>query len=161
MIHFIEQLKRDRYYAPQVVYHQPFPPQKAQFAPLAKELPPALARALERLGIRTLYSHQASAIEKIRQGKNVVVATPTASGKTLIYNLPVVESLLQSPDAKALYIFPLKALEQDQLKAFQEFVHPLQGQMNLSPSIYDGDTSSYRRRKIRESIPQILITNPD
>lgn len=161
MIKFIENLKRHRYYAPQVVYHQPFPPEPARFSRLEKEFPPALARALEKMGIRNLFSHQAAAIEKVRQGKNVVIATPTASGKTLAYNLPIAETLLQAPDAKALYIFPLKALEQDQWKAFQEFVHPLQGQVPLRAEIYDGDTSSYRRRKIRESIPSVLITNPD
>ena len=161
MIKFIENLKRHRYYAPQVVYHQPFPPEPARFSRLEKEFPPALVRALERMGIRNLFSHQAAAIEKVRQGKNVVIATPTASGKTLAYNLPIVETLLQAPDAKALYIFPLKALEQDQWKAFHEFVHPLQGQVPLRAEIYDGDTSSYRRRKIREAIPSVLITNPD
>jgi len=161
MIEFIENLKRHRYYAPQVVYHQPIPPQEPRFTALEKELPPPLTRALENQGIRALYSHQASAIEKVRQGKNVVIATPTASGKTLIYNLPVVESLLRSPQSKALYIFPLKALEQDQLKAFQEFIHPLKDRIPQPPMIYDGDTPSYRRRKIRESIPPVLITNPD
>jgi len=161
MLRFIEKLKRHRYYAPQVVYHQPFPPQKAQFAPLPTDFPPALAHALERMGIRQLYSHQVEAIEKVRRGKNVVIATPTASGKTLTYNLPVVERLLQSPEGKALYLFPLKALEQDQRKAFQEFVQPFQQPIFLKAEIYDGDTSSYRRRKIRESVPPVLISNPD
>ena len=161
MLSFIEKLKRHRYYAPQVVYHQPFPPQKASFSRLETDFPPALARALERLGIHRLYSHQVEAVEKVRRGKNVVIATPTASGKTLTYNLPVVEKLLQSPEGKALYLFPLKALEQDQLKAFQEFVQPFQQPLPLKAEIYDGDTSSYRRRKIRESIPPVLISNPD
>ena len=161
MLEFIESLKRHRYYAPQVVYHQPFPAERARFLELERKFPPALARALEKLGIRDLYSHQAAAVEKVRRGKNVVIATPTASGKTLTYNLPVIETLLQAPDSKALYIFPLKALEQDQLKAFQELVYPLKDQVLFRAEIYDGDTSSYRRRKIRESIPPLLITNPD
>ena len=161
MLRLIEKIKRHRYYAPQVVYHQPFPPQKARFAPLPTDFPPALARALERMGIRQLYSHQVEAVEKVRRGKNVVIATPTASGKTLTYNLPVVEKLLPSPEGKALYLFPLKALEQDQRKAFQEFVQPLQQPIPLRAEIYDGDTSSYRRRKIRESLPPVLISNPD
>lgn len=161
MWRFVEDLKRHRFYGPQVVYHQPFPPEKARFARLAVDLPPALARSLKEMGIDSLYSHQAAAIEKIREGKNIVIATPTASGKTLTYNLPVIESLLRAPDSKALYIFPLKALEQDQLKALREFAPPLQGQVQLRAEIYDGDTSSYRRRKIRESIPPVLITNPD
>ncbi len=102
-----------------------------------------------------------AAVEKVRGGKNVVIATPTASGKTLTYNLPVVERLLQDPGGKALYLFPLKALEQDQWKAFQELVKPFQTQFPFKAEIYDGDTSSYRRRKIRESVPQVLISNPD
>ena len=83
------------------------------------------------------------------------------AARRLAYTLPVIESLLQNPDSKALYIFPLKALEQDQLKALQEFISPIKGQVKFQAAIYDGDTSSYRRRKIRESIPAILITNPD
>jgi DEAD/DEAH box helicase domain-containing protein len=161
MLRFIENLRRHRYYGPQVVHHQPFFPEKARFSRLEEELPASLIRALEKLGIRHLYSHQAAAVEKVRRGKNVVIATPTASGKTLTYNLPVVETLLRSPDAKALYLFPLKALEQDQWKAFREFVHPLQSTLPLRAEIYDGDTSNYRRRKIRESLPSILMTNPD
>ena len=161
MISFIETLKRHRYYAPQVVYHKPFPPQTGDFSRPGKGFPPALARALEKMGVRRLYSHQVAAIENVRGGKNVVIATPTASGKTLTYNLPVVERLLQDPEGKALYLFPLKALEQDQRKAFQEFVQPLQAQFPLKAEIYDGDTSSYRRKKIRESVPPVLITNPD
>jgi len=161
MLRFIEKIKRHRYYAPQVVYHQPFPSQTAGFSRPEKDFPPALARALEKMGVRQLYSHQVAAIEKIRGGKNVVIATPTASGKTLTYNLPVVESLLQNPEGKALYLFPLKALEQDQLKAFREFVQPFQIQFPFKAEIYDGDTSSYRRKKIRESVPPVLISNPD
>jgi DEAD/DEAH box helicase domain-containing protein len=161
MLRFIEKLKRHRYYAPQVVWHQPFLSQTAAFSRLEKDFPPALARAMERMGIRGLYSHQGEAIEKIRAGKNVVIATPTASGKTLTYNLPVVEKLLQDPGGKALYLFPLKALEQDQLKAFRDFVQPFQVQFPFKAEIYDGDTSSYRRKKIRESVPPVLISNPD
>jgi len=156
---FVDNLKRHRFYAPQVVYHRTFPPARSHWAKL--QLSPVLSRALEKLGIDSLYSHQAAAIEKVREGKNVVIATPTASGKTLTYNLPVIESLIQAPNSKALYIFPLKALEQDQLKALKEFVSPLQSQVKFQAEIYDGDTSSYRRQKIRQSIPPILITNPD
>lgn len=161
MFKFVQNLKRDRFYAPQVVHHQPIPPEGARWARLGSELPSSLSAALKKLGFGSLYSHQAAAIEKVRQGKNVVVATPTASGKTLTYNLPVIESLIKAPNSKALYIFPLKALEQDQLKALKEFVAPLKGQVKFGAEIYDGDTSSYRRRKIRESMPSVLITNPD
>ncbi|MCX5908092.1 MAG: DEAD/DEAH box helicase, partial [Deltaproteobacteria bacterium] len=152
-------MKRSRFYAPQVVHHQFFPSTPASHVKIA--LAPPLARALANLGVNDLYAHQGAAIEKIRQGRNVVVATPTASGKTLIYNLPVVETLLRDPRAKALYIFPLKALEQDQLKTFQEWTAAFRGEVQFPAAIYDGDTSSYRRQKIRENIPPVLITNPD
>ncbi len=156
---FIAHLKRSRFYGPQVVHHRSFSPEEASFAEYSGSA--AIGQALGKLGIRALYSHQAAAIEKIRQGENVVVSTPTASGKTLIYNLPVVESWRQDPKAKALYIFPLKALEQDQWKAFQEFISFFPEKDKGEAQIYDGDTSSYRRRKIREKIPPVLITNPD
>ncbi len=161
MIKFIENLERHRFYKPQIVYHQAIPSQGGQWARLERELPPLLTQALAEQNIDSLYSHQAAAIQKVREGKNVVIATPTASGKTLAYTLPVLEALLQIPDSKALYLFPLKALEQDQLKALEEFISPIKGRIKFQAVIYDGDTSSYRRRKIRESIPTILITNPD
>ncbi|MBU1209518.1 MAG: DEAD/DEAH box helicase [Proteobacteria bacterium] len=161
MIKFIKNLERHRFYKPQIVYHQAIPSQGGRWARLERALPPLLTQALAELNINSLFSHQAAAIQKVREGKNVVIATPTASGKTLAYTLPVLESLLQIPDSKALYLFPLKALEQDQLKALEEFISPIKGRIKFQAVIYDGDTSSYRRRKIRESIPTILITNPD
>lgn len=159
MIEFLENLKRQRYYAPQVVHHKYFPPEPARCA--STVLPAVLSQALQEAGIPALYAHQAEAIDLARQGKNVVIATPTASGKTLAYNLPVLQALLADPEAKALYIFPLKALEQDQLKVLREWSLRLKGRIKLAAEIYDGDTSSYRRKKIRESPPSVLITNPD
>ncbi len=162
MQQFLENLKKNRYYAPQIVYHYRIPPQEGQWAKEEK-IAPVLAKSLNYWQVKALYTHQALAIQKIRKGENVVVATPTASGKTLIYTLPVVETLLDDPKSKALYIFPLKALEQDQLKALQQFIAPLKSDLNLpmAAAIYDGDTSSYRRQKIRQTMPSILITNPD
>jgi len=159
---FLESLKKSRYYAPQIVYHHRIPPREGQWV-IDEKISPLLLSSLKNLQIKALFAHQAEAIQKIRQGKNVVIATPTASGKTLIYTLPVIESLLKDPQAKALYVFPLKALEQDQLKFLSEFIAPLQSQLNLSTpaAIYDGDTSSYRRQKIRQALPPVLITNPD
>ncbi|MBI4495841.1 MAG: DEAD/DEAH box helicase [Deltaproteobacteria bacterium] len=157
---FIEGLKRHRFYGPQVAHYRPIPPTEARWVP-GEGIPPVLSPALMGLGISFLYSHQAAARSMIRRGKNVVVATPTASGKTLTYNLPVLESLIRSPEGKALYLFPLKALEQDQLKAFRELIAPLPEPDRFRAEIYDGDTSPYRRRKIREAVPPVLITNPD
>ena len=96
----------------------------------------------------------------IRQGANVLVSTPTASGKSLIYNLAVLEETRRNPQAKALYVFPLKALEQDQLKSLSVLLEGYK-ERKISAMIYDGDTSSYQRKKIRSSIPEILVTNPD
>lgn len=123
-------------------------------------LPGELVAALRRLGIERLYSHQGRALEIIRQGKHVLVATPTASGKTLIYNLPVLADFLKNPDGHALYLFPLKALEQDQLKALKELDAALPSPF-LTAAIYDGDTPPAQRQALKARPPQVLITNPD
>ncbi len=115
---------------------------------------------LKGLGIRYLYSHQSEAISLIASGKNVVVSTPTASGKTLIYNLPVLASIYSDPLKKALYLFPLKALAQDQLKAVTECASKSKGYVP-DCAVYDGDTSAWHRRKLRNNPPNILISNPE
>jgi DEAD/DEAH box helicase domain-containing protein len=119
-----------------------------------------LAATLQRLGIDRLYSHQVEAIKHLRDGGNVIVATPTASGKSLIYNLVVLEDALKNPETKALYVFPLKALAQDQLKMLNPWLKGVE-QEEISAAIYDGDTTPHRRKQIRTEPPQILITNPD
>ena len=137
-------------------------------------LKPQIKTALEGLGITKLYSHQAKGIDLIRNGKNVVIMTPTASGKSLIYNIPALESILEDPLAHAIYMFPLKGLEQDQLKAFRELSASLPiGRFNAGvqsrqrafapqlSEIYDGDTTAYRRKKIRDMPPGVVFTNPD
>src|SRR5687768_3615714 len=91
----------------------------AQFAPFPSALDPRLCRALESRGIAQLYTHQADAIAHALAGRNAVVITPTASGKTLCYNAPVLHSILQDPSSRALYLFPTKALAQDQLAELQ------------------------------------------
>ena len=123
-------------------------------------LPPSLVEALKRLGIPRLYRHQAEALARIREGKNILVATPTASGKTLIYNLPVLESLFKDQSGHALYLFPLKALEQDQLKALRELDAALPFPF-LRAGIYDGDTPPGDRQALKARPPHVLISNPD
>src|SRR5215831_4652320 len=91
------------------------PARSAEFAPLPGDLRPELARALAARGVERLYSHQAEAYGHVRAGRHVAVVTPTASGKTLCYNLPVLQRLLERPASRALYVFPTKALAQDQL----------------------------------------------
>ncbi len=132
------------------------PPKPAEWAEI--ELVPELSRLLRENGIERLFSHQAEALRLIRAGRNLVVMTPTASGKSLIYNIPILEMLLKAPGSKALYISPMKGLEQDQLGALNSLAGPL----GLSGgAVYDGDTTPYRRKKIRENLPDVIFTNPD
>jgi DEAD/DEAH box helicase domain-containing protein len=125
--------------------------------PLAEPLPQVLAaRRMDRL-----YTHQVEAIEHARAGRDLVVVTATASGKTLCYNLPVIESCLRHPQTSALYMFPTKALCQDQLGTLQDFLFGQPGlQRAVRPAIYDGDTPGTNRRRIR-SEANLLLTNPD
>ena len=123
-------------------------------------LPPQLSGLLRKLGINELYSHQCEALTAIEKRMNTAVATPTASGKTLIYNLPLLRTIEAFPQARALYIFPLKALAQDQLSTFNRWAHNAP-QPAPDGAIYDGDTSGYRRKKIRQRPPSVLMTNPE
>ncbi len=131
------------------------PPRSAQTAPFPADLPPILAGALTRSGIQSLYLHQHEAWQEVRAGRNIILSTGTASGKTLAYNLPVLASLLEEPQARALYLFPTKALAQDQLASLQAF-----GLANLPIAIYDGDTPPKDRPLIRRRA-RLLISNPD
>ncbi|MBO4311553.1 MAG: DEAD/DEAH box helicase, partial [Desulfovibrionaceae bacterium] len=121
---YITSLLKTPRFARQVTCHRIIEGQEAKYAELTRPLPPALSRLLELGGLSSLYTHQAQAIDRIRAGRDVVVTTPTASGKSLIYNLPVIERFLLDPDARALYLFPLKALAQDQKKALEKLVSP-------------------------------------
>jgi DEAD/DEAH box helicase domain-containing protein len=128
------------------------------FAPLPSDLKPELAAALHGRGIDRLYSHQAEAYDAVRSGRHLVVVTPTASGKTLCYNLPVLQRLLEDPERRAIYLFPTKALAQDQLAELGALKHGLP--IDLRVDTYDGDTSPGRRTAIREA-GHIVMTNPD
>jgi len=134
------------------------PAAAAKFAPLPDDLRSDLAAALASRGIESLYSHQADAYRAVRSGRHLVVVTPTASGKTLCYNLPVLQRLLENPDRRALYVFPTKALAQDQLAELSALKHGLP--IDLRVDTYDGDTAPGRRTAIREG-GHIVMTNPD
>ena len=157
----IQILKNSRLYKDQITHHEKIPPKKPIYKDAPFPLEDEISEYLTKKRINSLYSHQSYAFEKIAEGKNIAAVTPTASGKTLIYNIPVVESILRDPSKKALYIFPLKALEQDQFKIINELCTSLENKMEISSAVYDGDTKAYRRKKIRENPPHILITNPD
>ncbi|MGA8181287.1 MAG: DEAD/DEAH box helicase [Desulfobacterales bacterium] len=143
-----------------VAYHKILPDKPARLSQPKLPWPGQIRHIITSLGIRDLYRHQADAVDLIRSGRHVVVATPTASGKTLIYNLPVLENILRNHDSKSLYIFPLKALAQDQLRTFETLSRCTKG---ISPTIaiYDGDTSAWHRKRIRETPPNVLMTNPE
>ncbi|MFQ5738383.1 MAG: DEAD/DEAH box helicase [Acidobacteriota bacterium] len=130
----------------------------AECVDFPESLPPELTAGLAKQGIRQLYSHQASAYSLLNRGRHIVVVTPTASGKTLCYNLPVLETLIRNPHKRALYLFPTKALGQDQMSELRDFA-AASGQP-IRAHTYDGDTPADMRRKIR-SQAQIILTNPD
>src|SRR5271157_1456897 len=134
------------------------PAREAKFRPLPAWVTSPLAEAYREKGIRDLYSHQAATADLVRNGKNVVVVTPTASGKTLCYNLPVLDAVLENPDTRALYLFPTKALAQDQLAELQDLVKRLDDGFGVFT--YDGDTPNDARKAIRER-GHIVLTNPD
>ncbi|NDY41607.1 DEAD/DEAH box helicase [Dissulfurirhabdus thermomarina] len=144
-----------------VVHHEVIPARAAGFAEPVRPLPGPLRAILDRAGVGALYRHQARALDLVRSGRDVVVATPTASGKTLVYNLPVLEQVLADPDSRALYLFPLKALAQDQLRALEALTAGWPGPARPTAAVYDGDTSPYRRRRLRERPPNVLLTNPE
>jgi DEAD/DEAH box helicase domain-containing protein len=126
-------------------------------APFPSSLDPRIVEALRARGIDALYSHQARAWELVEKGHNVVVVTPTASGKTLCYNLPALQSLLLQPDARVLYLFPTKALAQDQLAELEELARRLP---EMRMFTYDGDTPQDARRAVRARA-NLVLTNPD
>ena len=146
---------------PQVRHHRCEPARAAVHAESRLPWPAAIRRTLEERGLSGLYSHQALATDHIRAGHSVVVATPTASGKSLIYNLPVLERHLRDSEARALYLFPLKALAQDQLAGLQRLVSGWPEEARPTAALYDGDTSDHFRRKIRRDPPTVLISNPE
>jgi len=134
------------------------PAQDAAYAPWPETLDPRLPLALAARGIDRPYTHQARATELALAGHHTLIVTPTASGKTLAYNLPVLHWLLNDPDARALYIFPTKALAQDQLQSLDALIDTLQA--DIPVAVYDGDTPKAHRKRIREQA-RIILTNPD
>ena len=157
---FIGQLAASRDIGGVVAHHQILPPRAPKTTPLPQALPVAIRRLLLEQGISALYIHQTEAMDYLRAGQAVIMATPTASGKSLAYVLPILESALRKTARRAVYISPLKALAQDQLRQFQNWADRLKS-TTPSAAIYDGDTPAYQRRKIREHPPDLLLTNPE
>lgn len=136
------------------------PARNARLAPLPELMHPALQRALAQRGIRDLYLHQRLAWNHAQDGENVVVVTGTASGKTLCYNLPVLDTLLRDPKARALYLFPTKALAQDQLAGVNALLDAASPGDRPAVGAYDGDTPTHTRSAIRQNA-RLIISNPD
>ncbi len=145
----------------QIAHHRVLDAEAARYADPARPFPKAVADVLNAQGIASLYAHQARAVDFARAGRHVVISTPTASGKSLVYNLPVLERFLANPDSRALYLFPLKALAQDQLGAFNRLTEHWPKDARPEAAVYDGDTSDHFRRKIRLNPPNVLISNPE
>lgn len=141
-----------------IVHWQVLPPRPPMYGPWPERLDPSMMEILRNRGIEQLYSHQSEAICQSLDGKHVVVVTPTASGKTLCYNIPVLQRLYLNPEARALYIFPTKALSQDQMLELHSYSEKLE--RDIKVFTFDGDTPPNARRAIRNS-GHIVVTNPD
>ena len=152
--------KRDPETAPNLFAWRTVPPRPAQTHPFPTDLPAPLSQALIASGIHSLYSHQLEAWTAARQNQNLLLSTGTASGKTLAYNLPIFAELLTDPNARALYLFPTKALTQDQLSTLTNFNLQTFQPYNIPTAIYDGDTPQSARSSVRKNA-RIVLTNPD
>jgi len=157
---FLSRLKQREFYAGQVAHCREMPARAGRFAQPERPLAPELSELLASRGIERLYSHQVAALEAARAGADLVVVTGTASGKTLCYNLPILESLLAEPDGRALFLFPTKALAQDQHKGLLEILSGSPLERRVVPGVYDGDTPTAQRRRIR-SEANLVLSNPD
>ena len=154
----LQQWKDDPAFMSNITRWEVVPTTEGCFCNFPDYLEPQLCEALQRRGIEKLYSHQAAAIDAVKQGNHTVVVTPTSSGKTLCYNLPVVSAIIKEPSSRALYLFPTKALSQDQVAELRELTAGLDATLNCHT--YDGDTESGLRQGIRRS-GHIVVTNPD
>ncbi len=154
----LDQFRDDPKFMRDVVYWKELPARAGKYADFPLDLDPRLVKILKARRIDRLYSHQRAAWDAVKAGKNPVVVTPTASGKTLCYNLPVLSTLAAHPEARALYLFPTKALGKDQMDELVTMIDALG--LEIKAHTFDGDTPGDARKKIR-SAGHIVITNPD
>lgn len=156
---FLHHLTTEPNYSGQITHIEHIPPREANCAQLDKPLTSSLQNCLNEHGLLPLYTHQAEAVNNAQQGKNVIVATSSASGKTLCYNIAVLEAILTEKGSRALYLFPTKALAQDQLRGLRELFCP--GLFKLEDfATFDGDTPQVERAEIRKRT-KVILTNPD
>lgn len=150
----LEKIRAHSSYRGQIVHTENLPPRQPMYAQPDRPLHPLVVSALGLRGIKSLYTHQAEAVNRVRQGEDIVVVTPTASGKSMCYNLPVMDCLLARPETTALYLFPTKSLGRDQMEKLLEFG------FDYNYGVYDGDTPDGEKAHLREGA-SIIITNPD
>ncbi|WP_077213759.1 DEAD/DEAH box helicase [Bacillus dakarensis] len=155
---FVKDLKLDERFKENIVHWHTIEEKEARTADLPETVHPKLQQALQKRGINQLYTHQKSAYEASQNGSSFVAVTPTASGKTLCYNLPVLQSITENTNTRALYIFPTKALAQDQKAEINEIIE--EAELSINSYTYDGDTAANIREKVRRA-GHIVITNPD
>ncbi|MFB6466051.1 DEAD/DEAH box helicase [Cytobacillus sp. Hz8] len=151
-------LKEDEKFKENIVHWHTIPEKEAMTVDFPVEINHQLKHALQKRGVSDLYTHQKTAFESALNGDSFVAVTPTASGKSLCYHLPVLQTIIHNPNARALYIFPTKALAQDQKTEINELID--EAELEINSYTYDGDTSSNIRQKIRKA-GHIVITNPD
>ena len=161
MQRFIRKLKEEKYFGADLTHYEHLEKKSAVYGKLEYPLPQSLGNVLKSLGISRLYSHQVKALDILETGKNLVVSTPTASGKSLIYHLHSLRVLNRNPDSHILYLFPIKALAQDQLSSLKRILSSYPSEKPLRVGIFDGDTKQSERKKLKSNPPEILISNPD
>ena len=154
----IDLFKNDPEIGNNITHWETIPPRDARFVDYPSYLDARLTRTFKQRGIDRLFSHQATSIDLISQGKDIVVVTPTASGKTLCFNIPVLNEILKNTESRALYLFPTKALSQDQMNELYDVIQDLD--VDIKTYTFDGDTPQTARRAIR-SAGHIVVTNPD
>ena len=153
-----DQLRQDRSFMENVTRWEVLPARPAKTAPFPENMDPRIREVLGKKGIHALYTHQAQSLAATARGEDVTVVTPTASGKTMCYNLPVISAILKNPDARALYLFPTKALSADQVSELYEMIEQMG--VDIKTYTYDGDTPAAARKAVRQA-GHIVVTNPD
>ena len=154
----IDRLKRTPSFMENVTHWETLPAKEARFAPFPEALDGRLPPVLAARGVHQLYTHQREAFDRVAEGRDICVVTPTASGKTMCYNLPVLNAILKNGDARALYLFPTKALSADQVSELYELIEAMD--VDVKTFTYDGDTPAAARRQVRQA-GHIVVTNPD
>ncbi|MGB4569267.1 MAG: DEAD/DEAH box helicase, partial [Tepidanaerobacteraceae bacterium] len=154
----LDQLRTQERFYKNITHWEVVSESSGRYEDFPEYLNPKLIKALNKKGIYRLYSHQRRALDEVMTGHDITVVTPTASGKSLCYNLPVLNTLLSDKDARAIYLFPTKALSQDQVSELMELVDDMDA--NIKTFTYDGDTPVNARVAIRKD-GHIVVTNPD